>query len=104
MSASTKLKTEKSRQKITIRLSADAYATTQEAVGLGLASNQNAFIEEAIRLRKREVRHARMRKLAEEAMNDPGFVADMRDTMDAFKFVDAERWPPGMEEAGDEAE
>ena len=84
----------KLRRKITLRLPSALHETTQEAVRLGLAPNQNAFIEDSIRLRAREVRHARMRKLAEEAMNDPGFVADMRDTMDAFKHGDAESWPP----------
>ena len=26
-------------------------------------------------------------------MKDPGFVADMRGTMEAFQYTDAERWP-----------
>jgi hypothetical protein len=86
----------KLRRKITLRLSPALHATTQEAVRLGLAPNQNAFIEDSIRLRSREIRHARMRMMAEEAMNDPGFVADMRDTMDAFKHVDSEGWPPEL--------
>jgi Arc/MetJ-type ribon-helix-helix transcriptional regulator len=98
MPAFTKTRTANDRRRITLRLPADLYAATQEAVRLGLAPNQNAFIEEAIRLRAREVRHVRMRRLAEEAMNDPGFVADMRETMETFRRADAERWPPGIEE------
>ena len=81
------------RRKITLRLPEDLHATAQEAVRLGLASTQNAFIEESIRMREREVRHARMRRLAEEAMNDPEFVADMRGTMEAFRHADTEHWP-----------
>ena len=81
------------RTKVTLRLSPEAHAITQEAVRLGLASNQNAFIEEAIRRRRREIRHERMRRLAEEAMRDPGFVADMRSAMEDFEGTDAEGWP-----------
>jgi Arc/MetJ-type ribon-helix-helix transcriptional regulator len=81
------------RRKITLRLPADLHDATQEAVRLGLAPNQNAFIEDAIRLREREVRHARMRQLAEQAMADPDFVADMRGVMEDFRHVDSERWP-----------
>ena len=86
---------DKSKQKITLRLPMSLHKATQEAVSLGLASTQNAFIEDAIRLRAREIRHARMRKLAQEAMNDPGFVADMRDTMAAFEPIDLQDWPSG---------
>lgn len=77
---------------ITLELPDDIYATAQEAVTLGLASSQTAFIEEAIRLRSREVHHARMRKLAAEAMADPDFVADLRETMQAFQYADKENW------------
>ena len=78
---------------IMLELPDDVYETAQEAVTLGISSSQNAFIEEAIRLRAREVRHARMRKLAEEAMADPDFVADLKETMHAFRHVDRENWP-----------
>ena len=44
------------------------------------------------RYQEREARQARMRQLADEAMNDPGFVADMQATMAAFRHVDAETW------------
>ncbi len=78
---------------ITLELPDDVYAATEEAVALGLASSHTAFIEEAIRLRMREIRHARMRILAAEAMADPGFVADLNETMHAFRHVDKENWP-----------
>ena len=81
------------RMKVTLRLTPRLHATTQEAVRLGLAPNQNAFIEDAIRLREKEVRYARMRRMAAEAMNDPGFVADMNGTMEAFRHADLEHWP-----------
>src|SRR5438477_10324660 len=93
MPALVKIIPSKLRHKVTLRLSPDAFSTAQEAVELGISPNQNAFIEDSIRLRAREVRHARMRAQAEEAMNDPGFVADMRDTMEAFKHADTEFWP-----------
>ena len=78
---------------ITVELADDAYATAEEAVRLGIASSQSSSIEEAIRLRTREVRHARMRVLAEQAMADPDFVSDMRDSMQAFQHTDKENWP-----------
>lgn len=78
---------------ITLELPDDVYAAAEEAVTLGLALSQTAFIEEAIRLRMQEVRHARMRKLAADAMADPDFVADLRETMHAFRHVDKEHWP-----------
>lgn len=82
---------------VTLHLPDDLYATAEEAVALGLAPSQSDFIQDAIRRRAREVRHARMDKLAEEAMNDPDFVADMRETMEAFHHVDKEHWPPSLE-------
>lgn len=78
---------------ITLELPDDVYATAEEAVNLGLASSQSSFIEEAIRLRMREVRHARMRVLAAEAMADPDFVSDLQETMQAFEHTDGENWP-----------
>ncbi len=77
---------------ITLELPDDVYATAEEAVELGLAPSHSSFIEDAIRLRMREVRHARMRVLAAEAMADPGFVADLHETMQAFRHVDTENW------------
>jgi len=80
-----------------LELPDDVYAAAEEAVTLGLAPSQTAFIEEAVRLRMQEVRHARMRKLAAAAMADPDFVADLRETMYAFRHVDKENWPPPLE-------
>lgn len=82
---------------MTVQLPNDLYAASQEAVALGLASSQSAFIVEASRLRTREVRHGRLHKLAAEAMADPGFVADMRETTHAFQYVDQENWPEPIE-------
>jgi len=81
------------RTKLTVRLSEDTMRTVNDAVSIGLAPSSNAFIDEAIRARAREVRYARLRKLADEAMADPLFVQDMRETMAAFEPVDRERWP-----------
>ncbi len=86
------------RRKMTLRLPTDLYATTQEAVRLGLAPTENAFIQDAIRRRARDLRHAQMRRLAEEAMDNPGFVAHMPGTMEAFAAVDAEHGPGDINE------
>lgn len=84
------------RRKISLRLSLALHDAVQEAVRLGLAPNQNTFIEDSIRMREREVRHARMRHLAAEAMADPDFVVDMRGVMAEFQYVDSEAWPEGL--------
>jgi hypothetical protein len=81
------------RTKLTVRLAEDTMRTVNEAVAMGLAPSSNAFIDDAIRAKAREVRHARLRKLAEEAMSDPLFVQDMHETMAAFEPIDRERWP-----------
>jgi len=46
----------------------------------------------ALQSMTREARHAEMRRLAAEAMADPQFVADLRETMQAFRHVDKENW------------
>jgi hypothetical protein len=61
--------------------------TLNEAVAMGLATSAGGFIEQAICSRAREVRHARMRRLADEAMSDPQFVQDMHETMAAFRHL-----------------
>jgi uncharacterized protein (DUF1778 family) len=81
------------RTKLTVRLAEDTMETVNEAVAIGLATSSNAFIDDSIRARAREVRHARLRKLADEAMSDPLFVKDMHETMAAFEPADRELWP-----------
>ena len=77
---------------ITVELSDDLYAAAQEAVKLRLASSQADFVLGAVRQRARELRHARMRRLAAEAMADPGFVADIQDTTAELRHADRQRW------------
>jgi hypothetical protein len=74
-----------SKHKVTLRLTEDLIKTTYDAVESGLAVSATAFIEDPIRARVREVRHARMRRLAAEAVADPDFIADMRDVSAAFE-------------------
>ena len=57
----------------------------KETNRLGLAASGRNFIEEAIRLRTRAVRNVRLRLLAQEAMADSDFVADMRETNTAYR-------------------
>jgi uncharacterized protein (DUF1778 family) len=54
-------------------------------------------------LSEKEIRYARMRRLAAEAMSDPGFVEDMRGTMRDFRFVDAERWPNDVSDVAEDS-
>lgn len=81
------------RTKLTVRLTDEALQTVNEAVELGLCSSSNAFIDDAIRAKAREVRHARMRRLAAEAIADPQFVEDMHATAHAFEATDHAQWP-----------
>ena len=54
-------------------------------------ANSTQFIDR--RANARELRYVSLRKLADEAMSDPLFVQDMRDTMAAFEAADADGWP-----------
>jgi len=85
------------KQKITLRLSPDVLETAQDAVSVGIATSTTSFIEDSIRARAREVRRVRMKQLAEEAMADPDFVSDMRDTVRAFDPLAGENWPVDAE-------
>jgi Arc/MetJ-type ribon-helix-helix transcriptional regulator len=87
------------RTKLTLRLPNDLVRTAQEAVTLGLAPSTSAFIEDSVRARAREVRQARLRRLADEAMADPAFVADMRTTA-AFAPALTDQWSAESAETG----
>lgn len=78
--------------KLTLRLSSDVMRTTNNAVESGYAPTITAFVEEAIRAKAIEVRHAQMRKLAAEAMADPDFVSDMHETMTSFDSFNRDGW------------
>lgn len=56
----------------------------REAVESGAAESQNAFVEEALIRRLRELRRERVYSAYEEAAQDPAFMRDMRVTSEAY--------------------
>ena len=56
----------------------------REAVESGAAESQNAFVEEALIRRLRELRRERVYAAYAEAARDPAFRADMEATADAY--------------------
>jgi len=65
------------------------------------------FVKDKPRRRANRMGHEEMDRLAREAMADPDFAGDMRDTQAAFSKVDALNWPAfngdEREEAADNA-
>jgi len=52
----------------------------KDAVERGAAESQNAFVEEALLHRLKELRRAKMYTAYEEAAQDPAFMENMRST------------------------
>src|SRR5689334_1863800 len=63
---------------------------------IGLDGSQTAKPTRTNRQRVRESSHAHLHERAQEAMADRDFIADVRETMDAFGYVDRENWPPAL--------
>ena len=56
----------------------------KEAVGRGAARSQNAFVEDALLRRLKDLRRERIYSAYEEAAQDPAFMEDMRSVTEAF--------------------
>ncbi|MEX2609123.1 MAG: hypothetical protein WEA24_04195 [Gemmatimonadota bacterium] len=59
----------------------------KEAVENGAAESQNAFVENALLRRLKELRRDRIYSAYEDAAQDPVFMADMRSTSQAFSVT-----------------
>jgi hypothetical protein len=59
----------------------------KEAVEHGAAESQNAFVEEALLRRLKELRREKIYAAYEEAAQDPMFMEDMRATSEAFSMT-----------------
>ena len=85
----------KPKRKVTYSLPEELIDDIARVVRDGAAPSYSAFVEEAL---TEKVRKAREEALAEAfglAATDPAFLADVEDTMDAFRHVDNE--PVGEE-------
>jgi hypothetical protein len=71
--------------KATFQLSESVMLAVRAAVQRGDAPSANAFVEEAIVARIREIRKSVLSRAYAEAMGDAAFRADMEDTTRAFE-------------------
>ena len=78
------------RRKVTYSLPEELVEAITSVVREGAAPSYSAFVERAL---NKEVRRAREKALADafaDAAADPGFLADIDETMRAFRHVDDE--------------
>lgn len=60
----------------------------REAVEAGAAESQNAFVEEALVRRLKELRREKIYAAYEEAAEDEAYMEEMRDVTEAFSVAD----------------
>ncbi|HYW05990.1 MAG TPA: hypothetical protein VE913_03480, partial [Longimicrobium sp.] len=72
-------------RKATFQVQEGVLDAVRTLVEEGEAPSANAFVEDALRMKLREVRRARLYAAYEEAANDPVFMAEMRATAEAFE-------------------
>jgi Arc/MetJ-type ribon-helix-helix transcriptional regulator len=71
-------------RKATFQVNEGVLEAIRSLVEQGETPSANAFVEEALRLKLREVRRERLYAAYEEASRDPEFLADMEATSRAF--------------------
>jgi Arc/MetJ-type ribon-helix-helix transcriptional regulator len=71
-------------RKATFQVDEGVLQEVRSLVEQGETPSANAFVEEALRLKLRQVRRARLYAAYEEASQDPEFLADMEATTLAF--------------------
>lgn len=74
-------------KKVGWQVSQSVAEAVKEAVENGAAESQNAFVEDALLRRLKDLRRARIYASYEEAARDPVFMEDMRSTGEAFGFT-----------------
>ncbi|HEX8452005.1 MAG TPA: hypothetical protein VF647_07910 [Longimicrobium sp.] len=72
-------------RKATFQVDDSVLQAIRALVEQGEAPSANAFVEDALRLKLREVRRARLYAAYEEASHDPEFLADMQATTRDFE-------------------
>lgn len=88
MTTATKQKT--TTEKVTFALPAEMVRQMREAVQKGEVASQNALVREALAHELKRRRAAEFEREMHEAARDPLFVQDVQESMDDFRFVDAE--------------
>lgn len=71
-------------KKVGWQVSRSVAEAVKAAVESGAAESQNAFVEDALLRRLKELRRDRIYSAYEEAAQDPVFMEDMRSTSEAF--------------------
>lgn len=72
-----------SLRKVTFRVPEGVIEAVRTLVEEGEAASVSAFVEDALRMKLREVRRARLYAAYEEAARDPVFMAEMRAMVEA---------------------
>ena len=78
------------KRKVTYSLPEELVATIAEVVRDGAAPSYSAFVEEALREGVRNARERALARAFSEAAEDPSFLADVDETLRAFRHVDHE--------------
>jgi hypothetical protein len=71
-------------KKVGWQVSRSVAQAVKEAVENGAAESQNAFVEDALLRRLKDLRRDKIYAAYEEAAQDPVFMEDMRSTSEAF--------------------
>ena len=74
-------------KKVGWQVSRSVAEAVKEAVESGVAESQNAFVEDALLRRLKELRREKIYSAYEEAAQDPVFMEDMRSTSEAFSVT-----------------
>jgi hypothetical protein len=74
-------------RKVGWQVSQSVAEAVKEAVEGGAAESQNAFVEDALVRRLKELRREKIYSAYEEAARDPAFMADMGSTSEAFNVA-----------------
>lgn len=86
----TATKQKMTTEKVTFALPSAMVQQMREAVQRGEVASQNALVREALAHELKRRRAAEFECEMQEAARDPLFVQDVQESMDDFRFVDAE--------------
>jgi Arc/MetJ-type ribon-helix-helix transcriptional regulator len=77
-------------QKVTVSLPAELVGAMRAAVEAGFVPSQDLLIRQALERELSRLREEKLRRELQEAMQDPLFLRDLQETMEAFQAADAE--------------
>lgn|GEM_PF-5750430 len=81
---------EKGTRKVTYSLPEELLRAVEDAVRDGAAPSYSAFVAESLRERLRRFRERRLEEAFAAAAQDPLFLEDVGETMEAFRAADRE--------------